>query len=276
MIGSVDLARRVERTEAEFCALAGGAGLPSGVRALSLAGGRAMYAVPGSPLNKVLGLGVGETVDDAALDAIIGFYQKYGSPAQIELCPLADSTLLPRLLARGFAPVAFENELALELSSLRARTMATSPAIRVDARADLDAWVEVVADGFAVADAATTRAGDVRAGDALKQIMRQFAHPAIRRYLAWIDGQPAGGGAAYVHDGVLGIFGTATLPRFRRRGVQAALVAHALSAAGDEVDLAIATTEPGSLSQRTFERAGFHVLYTRLILVKAAAAGGAD
>ena len=106
--------------------------------------------------------------------------------------------------------------------------------------------------------------------------LRQFAHPAIRRYLAWIDGAPVGGGAAYVHDGVLGIFGTATLPRFRRRGVQAALVAHALLSAWDEVDLAIATTEPGSVSQRTFERAGFHVLYTRLILVKPAGGSGAD
>ena len=68
MIGSIDLARRVERTEAEFCALAGGASLPSGIHALSLAGGRAMYAIPGSPLNKVLGLGVGEAVGRSLVD----------------------------------------------------------------------------------------------------------------------------------------------------------------------------------------------------------------
>jgi len=34
------------------------------------------------------------------------------------------------------------------------------------------------------------------------------------------------------------------------------------------VALAMATTEPGSVSQRTFERLGFQVIYTRAILVK--------
>ena len=35
-----------------------------------------------------------------------------------------------------------------------------------------------------------------------------------------------------------------------------------------KADLTIATTEPGSISQRTFERCGFQVVYTRAILVK--------
>jgi hypothetical protein len=35
-----------------------------------------------------------------------------------------------------------------------------------------------------------------------------------------------------------------------------------------QADLIIATTEPGSVSQRTFERLGFRVVYTRAILVK--------
>ena len=35
-----------------------------------------------------------------------------------------------------------------------------------------------------------------------------------------------------------------------------------------KADLIIATTEPGSVSQRTFERCGFRVVYTRAILVK--------
>ena len=33
-------------------------------------------------------------------------------------------------------------------------------------------------------------------------------------------------------------------------------------------DLAIATVAPGSQSQRTFERFGFRVIYTRAILVR--------
>ena len=68
-------------------------------------------------------------------------------------------------------------------------------------------------------------------------------------------------------DRVLGIFGTATRPAYRRRGVQSAIVTRALNDARGSFDLAIATTEPGSISQRTFERFGFQVLYTRAILV---------
>jgi len=98
--------------------------------------------------------------------------------------------------------------------------------------------------------------------------MSQFTHPDIRRYIAWIGERPAGGGAAWAHEGVLGICGTATLPAFRRRGVQRAVTIRALQDAAGHCDLAIATTAPGSTSQRTFERLGFRVLYTRAILVK--------
>ena len=41
-----------------------------------------------------------------------------------------------------------------------------------------------------------------------------------------------------------------------------------LNDARGKADLVIATTEPGSISQRTFERLGFQVIYTRAILVK--------
>ena len=99
--------------------------------------------------------------------------------------------------------------------------------------------------------------------------MRQFSHPAIARYLVWADGIPRAVVPPTCATALLGIFGTATLPRFRRRGVQTALVAHVLDEAAGRADLAIATTEPGSTSQRVFERLGFRLIYTRAILVKA-------
>jgi hypothetical protein len=98
--------------------------------------------------------------------------------------------------------------------------------------------------------------------------MRHFTHDDITRYLVWVDGEPAGGGATFVRDGLIGIFGTATLPQFRRRGVQTSMVGTAIRDAAGRADLAIATVQPGSTSQRTFERLGFHVMYTRAILVK--------
>ena len=61
---TVDLARRIDRAEIDFCALAGGFGLP-GVASLDAGGGRALYSRPGSPLNKMLGLGLAVPVSDA-------------------------------------------------------------------------------------------------------------------------------------------------------------------------------------------------------------------
>ena len=62
--------------------------------------------------------------------------------------------------------------------------------------------------------------------------------------------------------------GTATRHAFRRRGLQRAIIARAMNDGRDKADLIIATTAPGSVSQRTFERCGFRVVYTRAILVK--------
>lgn len=73
----------------------------------------------------------------------------------------------------------------------------------------------------------------------------------------------------------------ATLPPFRRRGVQSALLAERLtmaSAAG--CDVAVLTAQPGSSSMRNAQRRGFALLYVRAILGKAVrvdgAAGGSD
>jgi hypothetical protein len=67
------------------------------------------------------------------------------------------------------------------------------------------------------------------------------------------------------------VLGSSEPPRGRRTAAAAcsgAIVAKALAEAVGHADLAIATTEPGSISQRTFERFGFQVLYTRAILLR--------
>lgn len=261
------LARRVERAEIDFCAEAGEAGTRAGVASLEVGGGRALFGVTGSPLNKMLGLGLRASVSDVDLDAIEAFYESHRSAAQIELCPLAASDVAPRLSARGFMLQGFENQLARTLGANSSAPL-IDPALRVARTSpqDDELWVDVVSEAFAAAEIS----GPVtpESIDQMKVVMRQFDRPAITRYLVWAQGEPAGGGATYVRDGVLGIFGTATLPRYRRRGVQTALVSRALAEEASRADLAIATTEPGSTSQRTFERLGFSLIYTRAILVK--------
>jgi GNAT superfamily N-acetyltransferase len=142
--------------------------------------------------------------------------------------------------------------------------------VTVEAGAAERLWLEIVAEGFAAPDRVVPGGPAVPrdAVAAITSVMRHFFHPEIVRYVAHIDGEAGGAAMSFLKDGVLGIAGTATRPAFRRRGMQSALVARALNEARGKADLVIATTEPGSISQRTFERLGFQVVYTRAILVK--------
>ncbi len=263
------LATRVERAEIDFCAAAARAGEAGGAASFEVGGGRALCAAPGSPFNKVLGLGLAGNVSDDDLDAIDAFYDERGVAGQIELCPLAPAALAKRLNQRGYVLQGFENELARAFGSEPLPEPAGFELAVSDGAAD-DLWIRIVSEGFAAgeAPAESTASPDPEATRTLADLMRQFVHPEITRFLVALDGEPAGAGASYVWHGVAGVVGTATRAAFRRRGVQTALVAHAVNRARGRADLAVATTEPGSTSQRTFERLGFQVLYTRAILVR--------
>jgi ribosomal protein S18 acetylase RimI-like enzyme len=238
-------------------------------------GGLALCGRAGSPLNKVLGLGLDGPVADADLDRIDALYAERNVPAQVELCPLAAPELPARLVARGYVPIGFETELGLPLGpDVASRVGGPEGAVRVTRVGpdEEELWLRVVAEGFAAAEAPVAQEGAAGAGpsvDDLIGVISAFSHPQIRRYLARIDGEAAGGGAAWLHEGVLGIFGCATREAYRRRGVQTAVTVASIRDAGEEADLVITTTAPGSTSQRTFERLGFRVLYTRLLLLKA-------
>jgi len=269
VLTTLALAKRVERAEIDFCAVLARVG-ESDAGALEVGGGRAVCGEPGLPMNKVLGLGLGADVTDEELDALEAFYEERGSPIQIELCPLATRGLSARLGKRGYELLGFESEMAragpfdqIDAHDLRAIRIARTSNAR-----DEELWNRIVSEGFIAAEEPPTVPPPKDVFEATSAIMRGFVHAGIARYLAFADGDAAGGCATFQADGVLGIFGTATLPQHRRRGVQTALVSRAMTDARPGIDLAIATTEAGSTSQRTFERLGFRLLYTRAILVR--------
>ncbi len=268
MHATLELARRIDRAEIDFCAMAT-VGVAPEAATLERAGGLAVYAAPGSPVNKVLGLGLGVDVSDQDIDAVEQFYGERSCPVQIELCPLASPDLPSRLTRRGYVLQAFENELA-RLAPSEPVQLAAGADITVEADANEQQWLNVVAEGFSVPDRLVPGSPPMPhdAVAAISDIMRLFFHPEIVRYVAHVDGQAASAAVSFIKDGVMCIAGTATRSAFRRRGLQSAIVARAMNDGLRQADLIIATTEPGSVSQRTFERLGFRVVYTRAILVK--------
>jgi GNAT superfamily N-acetyltransferase len=70
-----------------------------------------------------------------------------------------------------------------------------------------------------------------------------------------------------VHGDIALLSGATTLPAWRRRGVQTALLAHRLDdAAASGCRLACVVTAPGTRSQANAQRGGFSLLYARAVL----------
>jgi GNAT superfamily N-acetyltransferase len=95
--------------------------------------------------------------------------------------------------------------------------------------------------------------------------------PGVARVIARIGSEPAGGASLFIHHDVALLTGAATLPAFRRRGVQSGLLVSRLAMARDAgCRIAVVTTQPGSKSQQNVQRLGFDLIYSRAILVKTA------
>lgn len=232
----------------------------SGAVAESLAGGVAVFLGIDSPLTQALGVGMEGPIRPPEIDVLESFFSSRGSPVHVELCPLADYSVLREMAERGYRLREFSNMMVRKIRVVESAVPPGS-AINVEfsGTEEADLWAKTMAIGFGEQQVETPENLAV-----LRSILFQ---PATRCVMAWVDGRPAGGGALSVHDGVAAIYGASTVPAFRRLGVQSAVIRalmnHAVEA---ECDLAYTLTRPGSVSQRNLERQGFRVAYTRSTL----------
>lgn len=271
---STELAARIERAEARLvtdctrCAARHRPHLPTLV--LPIAGGVATFAGPGSPLDKLAGLGFDGPVDEGELAAIEQAFARHDTPLQVELSCLADPSIGRMLTERGYRLVGFENVLGRALAPSDAAPSGSDCEITESGPEELPVWLDVVVTGFATPDTQGVASHEELPRDALEQAIRDMADAdGFSRTLARRGGELAGGASLRVSEGVAQLCGAATLPAHRRRGVQTALLDGRLAAAARAgCDLAVVTTLPGSKSQHNVMRRGFALLYTRAILVR--------
>ncbi|MCI3276868.1 GNAT family N-acetyltransferase [Streptomyces cylindrosporus] len=271
----VALAERIEHAEARLMAAAAEAarlrrGDDSGFVA-PVAGGVAAYAGAGSPFNKIAGLGFDGIPDEAALDGIERAFAERGAPVQAEVAHLANPAVDALLTSRGYRLTSFENVLGLALDSGHERVVSPGIEVRECRDGEFDAWLQAVTDGFAHPDGQGVPTHEEFPREVLADAERDFAAAGVVHYVALRDGAVAAGGSLRITDGIAQLTGAATAPAHRRRGVQTALVSARLAdAAAAGCDIAVVTTQPGSKSQQNVQRRGFHLLYTRAVLVKEA------
>jgi GNAT superfamily N-acetyltransferase len=267
------LAERVERVEAQLIA---GASRAAHQRrsagdgfVIPIAGGVATFAEPGSPFNKVAGLGFAGEPSASDLAEVEQAFAARGADVQIELSHLGNPRIGALLTDRGYRLTSFENVLGLALDGEIESVAPRGVKVRPSGEEEFDAWLDVVADGFADPDTEGVPSHEDFPRDVLARAERDFAAAGVVRYLALRDGVPAGGASLRVANGVAQLAGSATAPAYRRKGIQSALLAARLmDAATAGCDIAVVTTQPGSKSQQNVQRRGFHLLYTRVVLVK--------
>jgi hypothetical protein len=274
LFASAELVRRIEGAEVRL--------VTDGARAaaqrrpgdptfiLPLAGGVATFAGPGSPLDKVAGVGLAGPLDEAALAAVEQAYTTRGVAVQVELPTHADPSVGALLTRRGYALVGFEDVLG---RTLRLEDGPEELAVRVTTSeaGELRLWLDTIVTGFASPDGQGVPSHDSFGREALERAIADLAAAAgMTRYLARVGGTVAGAASLRTSEGVAHLAGAATLTTHRRRGVQGALLSTRLrDAARAGCDLAVVTTLPGSRSQHNMRRLGFDLLYTRAILVLA-------
>ncbi len=276
MFATAALAAQIDGAEGRLCteiADAVGARRPEArVGVWPVAGGVAVFAGPGAPANKVVGLGLDQGPDPAGMDTIEREWQARGEPVRIELSTLADPRVGADATARGYQLAGFENVLGLALDELTPSQATRELTIESAQPADDRSWIDVMLDGFGAPDeGAAVEHYDRGVVEGIFRDMAGARH--FSRYVATLGGVPVGAGSMRLDGPVAQLCGAATLPAHRRKGVQSALLAYRLAAArAAGCVLAVVTTQPGSKSQQNAERRGFKLLYARAVLVKPPAA----
>lgn len=274
IFASTEMGARIERAESDFmvrCVTPTiDEPLTVGNFAVAIGSGFATFGGADSPFTKVVGVGFGELPTPDQILYVERRFTEAGGTVQFEISQLAEPQLAEELTRRGYRLVSFENVLGRALDADDARDSVLRDNICVDrAEGRMDVWMDVVVKGSLAPDTVGVVQHETFPTEELVRAEQAAMRAGCRTYLATLDGVPAGGGGLRISDGIAQFTGAATAPEYRRRGVQSALLSERLrDAAREGCDLAVVTTQPGSVSQANMQKFGFDLLYTRAVLVE--------
>jgi GNAT superfamily N-acetyltransferase len=257
----LELAREIELAEAEAAVSCAQQMIAMQTRTEGaverIAGGYAVYCGAGNPVTQAVGLGLHGPVSAEEFDKLEGFYFSRNEPVRVETCPLADATLFEHYKSRNYHVGEFSNVMVRPVADGAMPPLPAGLEMRLARPDELDLWVMTVAQGFAENHPVTHE---------LLSVMKMFAMgKGTECYLARIAGRVVGGATLALRGRIAGFFGASTLPEFRKRGVQTALLHLRLRRAAETgCTLAMSLALPGSHSQRNITRLGFNTLYTRV------------
>ncbi|MBX2798316.1 MAG: GNAT family N-acetyltransferase [Myxococcales bacterium] len=225
-------------------------------RCIAAGGGQIVLCGPGMYVNRAIGIGMDDPVTDAFFETLESEAAQVGVPPAIEVCPHADPTLVEGAARRGYALRSFRSVLTRQVQVEDAVHVDLDVAL-VGRDVDLATWQRTAVLGFEIEGAEAQSISD-RFSAAWSRVEGQ------RFLVARVEGVPAACAVVDVRQRVAQLGGMCTVPAYRRRGLQQALLRVRLAhAAHVGADLAVATADPGSSSERNLLQAGFVVAYTR-------------
>ncbi len=212
--------------------------------------------IPITAFNRVIGLGVHQPATEEMIEEAITIYGRKNLPFMIGVSPAAQpAQLTDWLLERGFKPAGNWAKVI--------RGSAPPPDVKTDLR------IEPVTDAN-VAEYSKVIIGGFGMPDWTAPMFEDLARvPGVYSFLAYAGDEPAGVGSMIVNGDFCHLFNGATLPEFRRRGAQGAIMARRIEEGIQQgcrwfmTETEEDTPEHSNPSYRNMLRTGFQLAYLR-------------
>ena len=205
--------------------------------------------------NQVIGL-VPEQAEE--LDELLAIYRRHDIRPRVTCLPGSlDGPLAAALLQAGLRPTDWWSILYREATPVEV-SLPRGVEIQRPGAAEAASFGRVFSEGFDVGATAEERA-------AAERVIGRWVTdvPDFECYLAYCDGQPAAIAVLYREDELGYLAAAATVPEFRGRGCQAALIAQRIRDAAEQgCTVAVVHTGFATASQRNQERADFRLAAT--------------
>ncbi|OPA81237.1 GNAT family N-acetyltransferase [Paenibacillus selenitireducens] len=260
IIPSIELMERIEQSEIDYMADRMGAiserpNNPEGVEVVQIGQATCFYSktMPWPAFNTVKGI---RNEDADTIDAILSFYQRRDRKPQFEIVPsLAEQPILQHLAKRGFYASGTHASLYIQ------------PTMEVKNKAEDVIIHEIQEDEFEIYANIHCR-GTGLSLDGIPYVAANnkvlYYRPNWKFFMAYVREVPAAVGVMHMKNKVTSLTFAATLPEFRRMGLQQALLYKRIEGAAREgCDLVVGQCSFLSQSHRNMERAGMRLGYVR-------------
>lgn len=260
---SETLARRLQQAEIDYfrsriSSIAERAGNPEGVEIRTFGSTTGFYikTMPWGLFNSVKGL---SDEDTCKVGDIAAFYRERDRKPQVDISPVGSSPkLLSSLTEHGLVQEGFHSVLyGLPLQELPAVPDSVDiHEITDSAQFDQYAEVHCAASGMSL----------VHKHHFINNNIGLLHRPGWKLFLAYTDGIPAAVAAMHISGGIASCALAATLPPYRRRGLQTALLQRRIHEAyKEDCELVTAQASFASTSHNNMERVGMQLAWTRAV-----------